>query len=72
MDAADQAGGGYSDEDIIGRVPMGRFAAPDDIAFAIAFLADERESGFINGHALTVDGGWTADGTWESLRRRHR
>jgi NAD(P)-dependent dehydrogenase (short-subunit alcohol dehydrogenase family) len=72
MDPADQAGGGYSDEDIIGRVPMGRFAAPDDIAFAIAFLADERESGFINGHALTVDGGWTADGTWESLRRRHR
>jgi NAD(P)-dependent dehydrogenase (short-subunit alcohol dehydrogenase family) len=72
MDAADQAAGGYSDEDIIGRVPMGRFAAPDDIAFAIAFLADERESGFINGHALTVDGGWTADGTWESLRRRHR
>jgi NAD(P)-dependent dehydrogenase (short-subunit alcohol dehydrogenase family) len=72
MDVADQAGGGYTDADITGRVPMGRFATPDDIALAIAFLADEKQSGFINGHALTVDGGWTADGTWESLRQRHR
>ncbi len=68
MDAADQAGGSYVDADITGRVPMGRFARPDDIARAIAFLADERESGFVNGHTLTVDGGWTADGSWESLR----
>jgi len=72
MDSADQAGGSYTDADITGRVPMGRFATPDDIASAIAFLADEEESGFINGHALTVDGGWTADGSWESLRQRHR
>jgi NAD(P)-dependent dehydrogenase (short-subunit alcohol dehydrogenase family) len=72
MDSADQAGGGYTDADITGRVPMGRFATPDDIASAIAFLADEKESGFINGHALAVDGGWTAEGSWESLRRRHR
>ncbi len=72
MDAADQAGGSYTDADITSRVPMGRFASPDDIARAIAFLADEQESGFINGHALIVDGGWTSDGSWESLRLRHR
>jgi len=72
MDAADQASGGYTDADIINRVPMGRFASPDDIASAIAFLADETQSGFINGHALAVDGGWTADASWESLRLRHR
>jgi NAD(P)-dependent dehydrogenase (short-subunit alcohol dehydrogenase family) len=72
MDVADQAGGNYSDADITGRVPMARFATPDDIAKAIAFLADPQESAFINGHALAVDGGWTADGTWESLRLRHR
>ena len=72
MDLADQTAGGYTDADITGRVPMGRFATPDDIARAIAFLADPRESAFINGHALLVDGGWTADGSWESLRRRHR
>jgi NAD(P)-dependent dehydrogenase (short-subunit alcohol dehydrogenase family) len=72
MDAADQAGGGYTDLDITGRVPMARFASPDDIARAIAFLGDPEESGFVNGHALVVDGGWTADGSWESLRLRHR
>ena len=72
MDVADQAGGSYSDADITGRVPMARFASPEDIARAIAFLADDGESGFINGQALAVDGGWTADGSWESLRLRKR
>jgi NAD(P)-dependent dehydrogenase (short-subunit alcohol dehydrogenase family) len=72
MDASDQAGGSYSDRDITNRVPMGRFASPEDIANAIAFLGDERQSGFINGHALVVDGGWTSDASWESLRLRHR
>jgi len=72
MDVADQAGGSYTDADITGRVPMGRFATPDDIAKAIVYLADPQESGFVTGHALAVDGGWTADGSWESLRLRHR
>jgi NAD(P)-dependent dehydrogenase (short-subunit alcohol dehydrogenase family) len=72
MDASDQAGGSYNDADITGRVPMGRFATPGDIARAIAFLADEAESGFVNGHTLSVDGGWASDGSWESLRLRKR
>ncbi len=72
MDAADQAGGSYSDSDIAGRVPMARFATPDDVARAIAFLADDAESGFVNGHALSVDGGWASDGSWESVRLRKR
>jgi len=72
MDVADQAGGSYTDADITGRIPMGRFASPDDIARAIAFLADGEQSGFINGHALSVDGGWSADGSWETLRLRKR
>jgi len=72
MDAADQARGTYTDADITSRIPMARFATPDDVALAIAFLADEKESAFINGHCLTVDGGWTADGSWESLRLSHR
>src|SRR5258708_28472412 len=71
MDHADQAGGSYTDADITGRVPMGRFASPDDISNAIAFLAYEKQSGFLNGHALVVVGGWTADGTWAPLRVRH-
>jgi NAD(P)-dependent dehydrogenase (short-subunit alcohol dehydrogenase family) len=72
MDVADQAGGGYTDDDIIGVNPMGRFAMPDDIAQAILFLADPAKSGFINGQALAVDGGWTTDGSWQSLRMRKR
>jgi NAD(P)-dependent dehydrogenase (short-subunit alcohol dehydrogenase family) len=72
MDAADQVGGSYTDADITGRVPMGRFASPDDVARAIAFLADEGESGFVNGHTLSVDGGWAADASWESVRLRKR
>lgn len=72
MDVADQGSGAYSDDDIRGRVPMARFATPDDIANAIAFLADGTQSGFINGHTLSVDGGWIADASWESLRRKQR
>ena len=72
MDAADQAGGTYTDADITSRIPMARFATPDDIARAIAFLADEKESAFINGHCLSVDGGWASDGSWDSVRLRKR
>src|ERR1035438_5498872 len=72
MDVADQAGGGYNDADIEGVNPMGRFAIPQDIAQAILFLADSERSGFINGQALAVDGGWTTDGCWQSLRMRKR
>jgi NAD(P)-dependent dehydrogenase (short-subunit alcohol dehydrogenase family) len=71
MDAKDQAGN-YDDADITEHVPMGRFARPDDIAEAIAWLADGERSGFVNGVALPVDGGWTADGSWRSLRLSHR
>jgi NAD(P)-dependent dehydrogenase (short-subunit alcohol dehydrogenase family) len=72
MDVGPQTAGLYSDFDITARVPMGRFAMPDDVASAIAFLADPAQSGFINGHTLSVDGGWFADGSWDSLRLRHR
>ncbi len=72
MDAADQANGTYSDDDIIGVNPMGRFASPEDIAKAIAYLADANQSGFVNGHALVVDGGWTTDASWQNLRLSHR
>ena len=72
MDVAPQAAGLYTDADITGRIPMGRFATPDDVASAVAFLADPEQSGFVNGHTLSVDGGWFGDGGWESLRLRHR
>lgn len=72
MDHKDQAGGSYSDQDITDHVPMARFAKPMDIAQAIAWLCDAQLSGFVNGVALPVDGGWTADGSWQNLRLKQR
>jgi NAD(P)-dependent dehydrogenase (short-subunit alcohol dehydrogenase family) len=72
MDVADQAGGSYIDADITDRVPMVRFASPQDIANLVLFLADPDQSSFINGQAIAVDGGWTADGSWQGLRLKHR
>ena len=72
MDIADQGSGAYSDTDIINRVPMARFARPEDVASAIAFLADSEHNNFINGISLPVDGGWTADYSWDALRLNTR
>lgn len=68
MDDASQGEGAYSDTDITDHVPLGRFATPDDVAQAVAFLADPGRSAFVNGVTLSVDGGWAADGSWQSLR----
>jgi NAD(P)-dependent dehydrogenase (short-subunit alcohol dehydrogenase family) len=70
MDAADQGSGAYSDDDVMNRVPMARFAKPEDVAKAIAFLA--QEDSFINGVSLPVDGGWIADASWDALRLKSR
>lgn len=72
MEETDQGSGAYSDADIVNRVPMARFARAEDVAEAIAFLADGERAGFVNGVTLPVDGGWTADGSWENLRIRMR
>jgi NAD(P)-dependent dehydrogenase (short-subunit alcohol dehydrogenase family) len=72
MDAEDQGGGAYTDRDITDQVPLARFATPEDVAMAVAFLADPTKSGFINGAALPVDGGWSSDASWTSLRLRSR
>jgi NAD(P)-dependent dehydrogenase (short-subunit alcohol dehydrogenase family) len=48
---------------------MVHFATPEDVARAVAFLADPDWSGFVNGNTLSVDGGWFGDGSWEGLRR---
>lgn len=72
MDSSAQDEGHYSDTDITDRIPMARFASADDIGQAIAFLADPALSGFVNGHMLNVDGGWCADGSWDTLRLKQR
>lgn len=45
------------------RVPMQRFAEPNEIAEAIFFLCSPGST-YINGHTLMVDGGMTIDGNW--------
>jgi 3-oxoacyl-[acyl-carrier protein] reductase len=44
---------------MLAHIPLGRPAEPLEIAHAALFLAAP-ESSYINGHILTVDGGWTA------------
>ncbi|MEX2243324.1 MAG: glucose 1-dehydrogenase [Fimbriimonadaceae bacterium] len=39
--------------------PLGRIGVPDDIAYAVLYLASD-ESGFITGEELVIDGGYTA------------
>lgn len=45
-------------ENIIASTPLGRMGTPEEIAWAVAFLAADR-SGFVTGQVLTVDGGLT-------------
>jgi NAD(P)-dependent dehydrogenase (short-subunit alcohol dehydrogenase family) len=54
-------GGTFRDsvQRMLDHVPLGRPGTVDEIAVAALFLADP-ENSYMNGHILTVDGGWTA------------
>ena len=43
-------------DEVLGKIPVGRYGRPEDVAAAVAFLASPR-SGFTNGVNLVVDGG---------------
>ncbi|GGP80523.1 SDR family oxidoreductase [Streptosporangium pseudovulgare] len=45
--------------EIAGRIPAGRWGAPEDLVGAAVFLASSA-SDYVNGHLLAVDGGWLA------------
>jgi len=45
--------------EVLGNIPLGRFAELSDVATAAAFLASDAAS-MITGTSLLVDGGWTA------------
>ena len=46
-------------QQLLAHIPLGRPGKPQEIAHAALFLVAP-ESSYINGHCLTVDGGWTA------------
>lgn len=48
---------GDPETSLVERTPLRRIGDPDEIANAVAFLADGELSAFVTGQALTVDGG---------------
>ena len=44
---------------VLGKIPKGELATPEDIAHAVVYLASD-EAGMVNCATLPVDGGWTA------------
>lgn len=43
----------------VGRIPLGRYGQPEDVAYGVLYLASD-ESSFVTGSELVIDGGWTA------------
>ena len=46
-------------EEILSRIPAGRWGTPQDMAGAVVYLASAA-SDYVNGFTLAVDGGWLA------------
>lgn len=46
-------------DELVGRVPLGRFGEGADLSGAVIYLAS-RASEFVTGHVLVIDGGYTA------------
>jgi 3-oxoacyl-[acyl-carrier protein] reductase len=55
--------GGFAEEDIARRTPLGRLATPEEIAEVIAFVASDAAS-YVNATHIYADGGWTGYGGW--------
>ena len=46
-------------EEILARIPAGRWGTPADVGGAAIFLASDAAA-YVNGYTLAVDGGWLA------------
>jgi NAD(P)-dependent dehydrogenase (short-subunit alcohol dehydrogenase family) len=59
---AEQASEGQLDlRQVRSRIPMGRLAAPEEVAEGVCFLASE-EASYITGSTFVIDGGYLANG----------
>lgn len=54
--------GSFDPTEICQRTPMRRFGTEDEPAEGICFLLDPARAGYVTGHVLEVNGGWTAYG----------
>ena len=54
-----QADAGRAKSDLAAKHPLGRIGQPEEMARAALYLASD-DASFVTGHALLVDGGYTA------------
>jgi NAD(P)-dependent dehydrogenase (short-subunit alcohol dehydrogenase family) len=47
------------ESEVLRRTPLRRIGDPEDVAAAVLYLCTAA-SGYVTGHTLAVDGGWTA------------
>lgn len=59
VEQADEEFDGQLIPAVTAKTPVGRLGEPDDIAWAVVYLASD-ESRFVTGSSLVVDGGYTA------------
>ncbi|MGW4126124.1 SDR family NAD(P)-dependent oxidoreductase [Nocardia sp. NPDC004711] len=55
----EQADPAQTERDVVAGIPLGRLAAPADVAAVVSFLASE-DAAYITGACIPVDGGYTA------------
>jgi NAD(P)-dependent dehydrogenase (short-subunit alcohol dehydrogenase family) len=56
------AAGSFDVAAIEKRTPMGRMGSEEEVAQGIAYLLSPDAAGYVTGHTLEVNGGWTAYG----------
>ena len=47
-------------QDVVSRIPVGRFGRPEEVAALVAFLASEH-AGYITGEVTDINGGFLVD-----------
>ncbi|HLW70399.1 MAG TPA: glucose 1-dehydrogenase [Candidatus Binataceae bacterium] len=51
--------GGMNEQDFVAGEPVGRMGKPEEIGAGVLWLLSDAAS-FVTGHAMAIDGGWTA------------